>query len=196
MKEYADLVSTASHLPALELFVKEFGVKKVLEFGMGMYSTPFFVDNCEAVTSIEMQTPEWFERMTQELGDRDNWTPYLMLSQEEGKRVVRDLACEWLDETNEKYDLALVDGHAWTRVNVAHRLMTKERSPIIVLHDTEPTDEIEKTYRWSKLYVPPEYVWVDFNYHPSKVTTALVRGAELHEKLVNSPLVSICAYSS
>ena len=57
-----DLYST--HLPFLEkIFSLIEKPNLVIEFGMGNYSTNFFIQNSNKVESIEMQSKEWYDNM-------------------------------------------------------------------------------------------------------------------------------------
>ena len=58
---------TATHLPTFEALFAKHKIKKVLEFGCGMFSTKFFVGQGCDVTSIEMQNIPWYDKIKEEL---------------------------------------------------------------------------------------------------------------------------------
>jgi hypothetical protein len=54
----------ATHLPILEVIREWHGeFKNAMEFGMGIYSTPYLIKNCKMLKSIETDSEEWFKRI-------------------------------------------------------------------------------------------------------------------------------------
>lgn len=122
-----------SHLPLLEEIFKLKKINSVLEFGMGDFSTDFFVNNCSDVTSIEMQTEEWFHKTYEKYKDHANWKGVLCLGPQEFKTL-----------SYKKIDLCFVDGHGDSRPDCINHMQTY--SDIFVAHDTETF-----TYYWGRI---------------------------------------------
>ncbi len=98
-----DLYST--HLPFLEkIFSLIEKPNLVIEFGMGNYSTEFFIQNSNKVESIEMQSKEWYDNMHEKFKTYDNWSPFMFIGPDEYKK-----------HNFLKPDLCFVDGHGNTR---------------------------------------------------------------------------------
>jgi predicted O-methyltransferase YrrM len=121
---------TATHLPILRDLLKCGGIKTVLEFGCGMYSTKAFLDaGCE-LTSIEMQSESWFS---------------LAQSLYPGHDIRLALgAYEWQTlDLKPRYDLIFVDGHGDSRPDCME--WAKYHTDLIVAHDTE-----HPYYKWDR----------------------------------------------
>lgn len=113
---------TATHLPILESLLAGGGIKRVLEFGCGLYSTPLFRDRGCEVTAIEMQHEEWFDRVREACPEADI------------RLALGPIA--WIREAlADRYDLIFVDGHGDSRPECLE--WAKERADLIVAHDTE-----------------------------------------------------------
>ena len=64
--------SVQSHVPIFLKLFKTFDIKSVFEYGIGLHSTPLFVENCDRVLSIEMNTHAldgmlWYDKVVQDL---------------------------------------------------------------------------------------------------------------------------------
>lgn len=128
-----DLYST--HLPFLEkIFSLIEKPNLVIEFGMGNYSTNFFIQNSNKVESIEMQSKEWYDNMYEKFKTYDNWSPFMFIGPDEYKK-----------HNFLKPDLCFVDGHGNTRPECVN-LMIDLGCPIIIAHDTETA-----TYGWDRV---------------------------------------------
>lgn len=145
-----DLYST--HLPILEQIINNFDIKTVVETGMGFFSTKLFIDNCDKIISIEMQSDEWFDKICFEYKDSKNFLPLKMIG--------TIGACEYLSSIKDRYDLIFIDGHGdnrWQQINSSFDI-----SDLIVVHDTE-----SEAYRWNLVRLPKEWKWYDIeNFHP------------------------------
>jgi hypothetical protein len=53
----------ASHLSTLEIIFAHSNIKDVFEYGCGRYSTKFFIDHANTVTSVEMHHEKWSNRV-------------------------------------------------------------------------------------------------------------------------------------
>ncbi|MFZ2146300.1 MAG: hypothetical protein WAV28_03695 [Sedimentisphaerales bacterium] len=150
-----------SHLRVFEKVFATFETKKVLEFGLGQFSTPFFVNHAEVVVSVEQESKEWYERIKDRI-DSGNWHPIFQLD----PRVV----FEQFDANNQHFDLVFSDGAAETRCLVANLAMERN-VPMVILHDTEKV----WYYQWNLLSIPANYSRFNFCYRKgaNKVTTIL-----------------------
>jgi hypothetical protein len=135
-----------THRFVLEKLIEQFQVKNVLEFGMGVFSTPIFLKGCDKVLSIEMQEEEWFNKVVNMYKDENKFQALLKLGPME--------ACNYAKVLSETFDLVFVDGHGDSRVQQAESVMGKTN--IIVLHDTEA-----KVYHWERMVIPEGWTWLD-----------------------------------
>jgi len=117
----------SSHLIVLDAIFKSVSIKNVFEYGCGLYSTKFFVDNAISVESVEMQSQEWYEKIKNEMANTSkNLSLKCMLG--------ADDAIKYFDQLNKKYDLVFVDGWGGQgRVKCVEHAFNK--TPIIVVHD-------------------------------------------------------------
>ncbi len=121
---------TATHLPILREILATGKVKKVLEFGCGLFSTKQFVDaGCE-VTAIEMQNEDWYRRVKDAL-------PSVNLHLCLGPMAWKELPLD------DRYDLIFVDGHGDSRPDCM--MWAKDHTDLIVAHDTE-----HPYYQWER----------------------------------------------
>ena len=163
----------SSHLLVFDKIFAGFEIKKVLEFGMGRYSTTFFVEHCESVTSVEQESQQWYETMKAEINS-PNWYHFFQSDPR--------LLFEHFDAANEKFDLVFSDGAAQTRSLVANLAMERN-VPWVVLHDAEKI----WYYRWNLLNIPSNYTRFNFRHREGcqKVTTILANNhAPVLEHLV------------
>ncbi len=152
----------ASHLPIFEKVFSTFEIKKVLEFGLGMFSTPFLVKHAELVVSVEQESKEWYEKMKAQVNSA-NWHPVFQPDPQ--------LVFEQFDANEKKFDLVFSDGAAQTRCLTANKAMERN-VPVVVLHDAEKIWH----YRWNLLSIPSNYARFNFRHREgaNKVTTILV----------------------
>jgi protein-L-isoaspartate O-methyltransferase len=113
---------TATHLPVLESLLSDGTVKKVLEFGCGLFSTKAFADAGCNVTAIEMQHEEWYRRVREAL-------PSVELHLALGPTAWSGVPLDG------RYDLIFVDGHGDSRPECL--MWAKDHADLIVAHDTE-----------------------------------------------------------
>lgn len=142
----------ATHLPILQYIFKTVQIKTVFEYGCGLYSTRFFIDNAEKVESVEMQDEKWFQRIYNEI-DSKKLTLSLMIGEND--------AIQYFKSLNKKYDLIFVDGIA--RENCIKESFHK--SDIIVVHDTN-----RKTCRFYQktILIPNTYKFINIcKYKPA-----------------------------
>ena len=156
----------ASHLQIFEKVFGTFEIKKALEFGLGKFSTPFFVDHAGMVVSVEQESQDWYEKMKAQINS-ENWHPVF----QPDPRVV----FERFDANNQNFDLVFSDGAAQTRCLVANLAMERN-VPVVVLHDAEKV----WYYQWNLLSIPANYSRFNFRYRESvnKVTTILANSSQ------------------
>lgn len=134
-----------THLPVLNHILSTCSVKRVIEFGPGDYSTPLFVQQCEMVQCIEMQSEQWYNKVKQSNANKDNFSIICSLS------ATGFYNLEYID----RVDLVFVDGHGESRPEVINFFNNK--SPIIVVHDTE-----DSSYGWARIKLDPSYDRFDY----------------------------------
>ena len=152
-----------SHLPILERIFKIKPINTVLEFGMGMGSTPFFLNNAKHLTSIEMQSKEWYDRVVDNYGHYSHFKPHIAL----GPYAYADVTLE------PPYDLIFVDGHGDSRWKVINDMFN--HTSLMVIHDTQ-----QPSYGWDKVVRPKFWSWMDIREQPTW-TTVLTCDMEISE---------------
>jgi hypothetical protein len=111
----------ASHLPVLKMLYEIRPYNNVLEFGCGNYSTKYFVENCNHVTSIENMDEKWYDKIKNEIKS-DRFT----ISYAYGFGAV-----ESFKKFRKNYDFIFVDGIERPEcINASF-----EHSPVIAIHD-------------------------------------------------------------
>lgn len=124
-----------SHMPLLIKLLDTFPIRRVLEFGMGMYSTPLFVDRCDEVISIEMNDHlaadgrPWLEYVSDLIGDSPGWVSSKCVGQMGAMAMASSLF------GNRPLDLVLVDGHGKSRAQQAS--FAAQWCGIVVVHDSQ-----------------------------------------------------------
>jgi hypothetical protein len=156
-----ELDNFSSHLPIFEKLFATFEIKKVLEFGPGKFSTPFFVKYAEVVVSVEQENKEFYEIIK----NRINSANKHVIFQPDPQTVF-----EQFDANNQKFDLVFSDGAAETRC-LAANLAMERNVPIVVLHDAEKVWH----YQWNLLSIPANYARFNFRHRKgvNKVTSIL-----------------------
>jgi hypothetical protein len=115
-----------SHTLLLDEIFRARSIKKVLEFGVGEYSTTFFErDKGINLTSIESESFEWLTKM-KDIKPDIVWMPDL------------DEVLRWADNLAEMYDLIFIDTVNDIRWKLIDRLQKNTR--IVVVHDTEQSN--------------------------------------------------------
>ena len=154
----------SSHVLVLGKILESFEVKRVLEFGMGKFSTPFLAERSEHVVSVEQGSREWYEKLKGEIKS-PNWEGIFQVD----PRVI----FERFDSERQGFDLVFSDGIAETRCLVANLAMERGVR-FVVLHDAEKV----WYYRWNLLNISAEYSRFDFRHlkGANKVTTILTKG--------------------
>jgi predicted O-methyltransferase YrrM len=150
--EKIDMSSYGSHIPMLEMLFKTFEIKKVVEFGTGMFSTVFFLKKKVDLFSIEMQFPEWIEQVNSKLVELGipKWNSTVEIG------ALQFLKNAKVVEKIQQCDLAFVDGHEESRADVVNYMFQKAK--IIVAHDYNKTNY----YNWNRVKLPENYTQVIF----------------------------------
>lgn len=126
-----------SHLPILDRVTKE--GSRIIEFGAGLHSTPFFAKRGSFLFSIEMQDVKWLHKVRSEAFNSQP-PPNVQLRAAIGPWAFLGVALP-----SEPFDLGFVDGHGKSRFGVVNYLM-RLGVPIIVAHDTEAL-----RYHWDRV---------------------------------------------
>lgn len=131
----------STHIPVFEKLFATKKFSRILEFGLGFGSTPFLLEHCDHLTSIEMQSKEWYEKVHLELKNNPKWESHVAIGPFEFQK---------LGIAEESYDLVFVDGHGDSRPEIINRFFGKCNT--IVTHDFETA-----SYRWHLIKKPSEY---------------------------------------
>lgn len=148
--------NTQSHVPLLKKLIETFEINSVLEYGIGLFSTPIFLESCKRVVSIEMNsgydgmseyTETWYDKVVREVGEKLNWEHFNIPGELPAVYFAMGMF------THENFDLVFADGHGITRADQANSARGVAR--FIVGHDTEHQ---HTRVRWNL----PGYHMVDF----------------------------------
>lgn len=151
----------SSHFDILKFLIEFTKKETVLEFGTGegeFSSTKLFLEKFISLTSIEMNSPKWFEK-TKHSGS---------------------IFCPGMFEFKKlqlgRFDLIFVDGHADSRPEQIN--WSINHTDLIVAHDTE-----EKMYGFDeRVKIPEGWVWIDIvQYRPW--TSVLTKKIEIIDNL-------------
>jgi len=104
----------SSHSPIFRKLFETFDIKTAFEYGIGEHSTPLFLEYCDKVVSVEMNTHTvdgmpWYDKVVQDMGERENWEHHNM----PGKTEAIEYGIKRFQD--EKFDLVFADGHGDTR---------------------------------------------------------------------------------
>lgn len=151
-----------SHLPVLDIIFKNTNVKSVFEYGSGLYSTRFFVDHAESVTTVEMNKIRWYQFA------KDN----LELPNAQILYLFKHEAVDYFVSNGKNYDLVFVDGDRELRKDCVQGAMN--RAPIIVVHDIDLTWRRYIHRGWKDIIVPDNYriITMQIDYPSTTVYTS------------------------
>ena len=167
MSTEIDLYST--HIEYLiEIFKFKGKTNKIIEFGTGFFSTEFFINNGKEVTSIEMQSEDWYNQVKSKFEEKENWIIHKCL----GPYTFMNL------DIYQNTDFCFVDGHGDSRPECIN-FMIENNCPIIVSHDTE-----ENGYGWERVKNKENYKTHTFKKHKNW-TTIWTSDNELYENMIN-----------
>jgi len=137
----------ASHMPIQMELLNNFEIKSVLELGVGYYSTKLFLERCKNVISIESDSQEWFDKMSDFYKEYKNWKHLFLKQLSEIKEILN---------THKKFDLIFVDG---SEFRAEETNVSFEFADVIIGHDTQ----------WwfrDRYNVPSNYKQIDFKFFP------------------------------
>lgn len=148
-----------SHMPILFELLSNFKIENVLEFGSGFASTGVFCDKCNSVFTIEMQSSEWYDKVTEKykkyLDDDILILKYIKTeSDNDGSDSINIIP------KNKKFDLIFVDGARDSRWNVAQYSHDNNLSDIIICHDSE-----EVCYMYDKIKINEDWERIDLKFY-------------------------------
>jgi len=140
-----ELYAYATHLPILRSLGAILPIKRVLEFGAGLYSTPTFLDrtvfpHLEKLISVEDDW-EWLQRVKDYIGSpqmRAHWPDaWSRLSLRYGSPEKSML---WVD--TDDYDLIFIDSGRTIadRIPIIEAIAARKPSCVVVIHDFEQWD--------------------------------------------------------
>jgi len=135
-----------------------------IEFGMGNYSTDYFIKNSVNTISIEMQSKDWYDNILNKFSQFNNWDAKLLL----GPLTYRNLKTI-------TPDVSFIDGHGDSRPDCVNDMITIN-CPVIIAHDTETA-----SYGWHRVN-PMGYKRFDFKEY-SVWTTLWTNDLKLFNKL-------------
>ena len=163
-----------SHLPVLELIFKHSNIKDVFEYGCGDYSTKFFVDHAQAVTSVEMNKKAWYEKVKSNIAS-DNLNIMFI---DGGPASI-----EYFKSTDKVWDLVFVDGDRVSRKDCVINAFGK--AEIIAVHDIHLTWKRCIHRGWKNIVVPDIYKIITMDFYPG--TTVYTLNKSLFEELKKHP---------
>ena len=136
--------TTSSHMSIQMEFIKKFQPKRVLELGVGYYSTKLYLDNCDKLISIESDSDEWFDLMEENYSNYKNW--------EHLKITGLSQVCDFLKNKNEIFDIIFVDGDEFRSEETNFSF---DYATTIIGHDTQ------HLFR-DRYLVPTDFYQIDF----------------------------------
>lgn len=160
-----DKQSSGSHLPVLEMLFHIRPIKRVLEFGVGGFSTDFFNGKNIELVSVD-DGKEWLDKFCDKSNPRHR---QLLASANDMHKVLTG------DLDGKFFDLIFVDCAWQSRAPCAQSSFN--RSEIIVWHDTQGGQ-----YRWETVKIPETYQRFDFKFAPSW-TSVLTNNKDVAEKV-------------
>ncbi len=156
----------STHLPVLKCLMENFRIKRVLEFGMGDFSTTVFLKhNPKILVSIEHNL-NWLNKCKT---NRKNHVCRFSTTQQVNRI---------LETMDEKFDLVFVDGPSNSRVACIEAAFPKAR--FIVLHDRN-----DPAYMWNRTKVPKGWYEVVHKKWKKWHTSVLSNDKRVKMKLYN-----------
>lgn len=139
----SDREGHASHLEILEMIHAVEPISKVLEYGCGRYSTPWFVENCDYVRSVEL-AQKWLDIAAEQIVVKKAiWKPEACSTEYDSL----------LEVCKEKWSVALIDGaRYYDRHAVAQCLISTGAVRTVICHDAERCE-----YLWNTIALPNQY---------------------------------------
>jgi len=128
-----------THLEMLKIIFRAFDINSVVEFGMGNFSTLYFLFKGCSVVSIEMQDSDWYDKMKEKINST-SWSPLYIKSPGDIYQI----------NYPERIDFAFIDGHQDNRPECINLMFG--RAPLIAAHDYEYPG-----YGWERIEKPTDY---------------------------------------
>lgn len=151
----------SSHQPLLISVAKAMKIKKIVEFGSGLFSTKLFLDtnhfpHLQSLISFE-DNPEWFAKMVTEVIPQEIMHKTHLYKSVGGNKKCRLCCCSEEDalllSDGYRADLVFVDGSSprWRNPTAVH---AKKIAPLIVMHDVENSrySEAVNAFKYRFLY--------------------------------------------
>jgi predicted O-methyltransferase YrrM len=127
-------------------------IETVFEYGCGFGSTKYFCENAKQVVAVEMQSKEWFVKVTSLSEAHDNLELVWRYGMEGVFEILEPKHVSFSKNLTGRFDMVFVDGHGDTRPECINLVGSRNLSDIIISHDTE-----EKGYRWNIVDLPHGY---------------------------------------
>lgn len=134
----------SSHQPLLISVARVMEIRRVVEFGSGLFSTTLFLDtnhfpHLQSLLSFE-DNPEWFAKIVAEIVPQEIMYKTHLYKSADGNEKCRMCCCSEKDalllSAECKADLVFVDGTSpkWRNSTAIH---AKKIAPLVVMHDAE-----------------------------------------------------------
>ena len=136
-----------THIPILTALFEATEINTVIEFGMGDYSTPFFLRRVQRLVSVEQQDKEWYRRTAERYAAEPGGCKWAHCY----RPVGTDMGLPLIQQC-ENDVLGFVDGHHAFRV-AAVNAMLEHGLKTVVIHDTGLVDY----YKLRELLLPYGY---------------------------------------
>lgn len=181
-----------SHMPILKWVLQQTRPISIIEFGSGLHSTSFLLDNCKQLTTIESGlnkntsphiAKEWYDKVSQAIPPNPKFDYHLKYGPEE----IEFFKYELFKRGGNPYNLAFVDGYSQNRGTLV-QICLNHRTPIIIAHDTEQVDP----YFYGSIKKPDEYIVEKWRPLTSPVCTTIWSLKKIEGKpseCIQTPLV-------
>ena len=168
----------ATHLPILDFLLDFLLPKKILEWGMGFYSTPLLIEKTkDMVFSIETVSMEWYKKVRDRYRNKSTFECVVELSK---AGVLKEIPR--IEEYERGWNIVFNDGDSFSRHVIAQMAQNwydhhLQEAPVIISHDTQ-----EKQYFYNAVLLGLGWVWMDIMDY-SVWTSVLTCRTELLELL-------------
>jgi hypothetical protein len=144
-----------THVEVLRALIEQVPIRSVLEFGMGMYSTPMLVERIDKVFAVEQSDPDWVAYVRK-------------LCDGKGELFFEPSSTKALEMFGTDWDMAFVDGKREERLPALQGCLDA-RIPFIVAHDMNQTD----WYQYHRVVKPKGYFFSCFRHSMCEQVTGV-----------------------
>ena len=173
-----EIYSTQSYMPIFHKMFDMFDIKNVLEYGIGLYSTPFFVEKCSKVISIEMNNKRpkhsgsednWYNIVIKLIGNKPNWKHIAIYNLEDALKYGQNQLVE------HDFDLVFADGGknraAQTNSGFYHARFIVQHDTQISYDLTTPQQQLMQKKLYEQWNIPKSYTKIEFKNFGAKQYT-------------------------